>query len=167
MLREVPVQNRLPDLFQELRRTQTEMNRLVGGLRLQMRSRFPAGNVWAGEEGAIVKAEVPGVDPEQLDITLLQDTVTLRGKRDPEQLGEESIQLRAERVHGPFTRTVVLPFRIESDKVAAHLNLGVLTLELPRPAEDRPRQIKLARRKGKNRDAQAQSEKQAQEGEKQ
>jgi HSP20 family protein len=48
-------------------------------------------------------------------------------------------------MHGPFARTIVLPFRVDADKVSARFDRGVLTLELPRPAADRPRQIKVAR----------------------
>jgi HSP20 family protein len=52
---------------------------------------------------------------------------------------------RQERQQGPFARTLVLPFRVDADKVAAHFNRGVLTLDLPRPAADKPRHIQVAR----------------------
>jgi HSP20 family protein len=142
MMTDVPIQSRVPDFFRELRRTQSEMNRLFGGLRVQMRP-VPAVNVWAGQDGAIVMAAIPGVDPESLDVTVQPEAVLLRGKRSPEDVGENAVQLRAERAHGSFSRTVVLPFRIEPGKVTASFRLGILTLELPRPEEDRPRHIKL------------------------
>jgi HSP20 family protein len=118
------------------------MNRLFGGLRVQMRP-FPAVNVWAGQDGAIVTAAIPGVDLESLDVTVQPDAVLLRGKRSPEDIGENAVPLRAERAHGSFSRTVVLPFRIDPGKVTASFRLGILTLEMPRPEEDRPRHIKL------------------------
>ena len=134
---------RLPDLFRDMRRTQGEINRLFGGLRLAMRSEFPAVNIWANADGAIVTAQVPGVIPDQLDVTVHQDTVTLRGKREPEPLGEDAVVQRQERPLGPFTRTLVLPFRVDADRVSARFERGVLTLDLPRPESDKPRHVKI------------------------
>jgi len=134
---------RLPEVFRDMRRAQEEMNRLFGGLRLAVRTQFPAVNVWANPEGAIVTAQVPGVSPDQLDVTVHQDTVTLRGKREPEALdGEVTVHLQ-ERVTGPFSRTFVIPFRADADRVAARFERGVLTLELPRPESDKPRKVQI------------------------
>jgi HSP20 family protein len=135
---------RLPDVFRDMRRAQEEMNRLLGGLRLGLRSEFPPVNVWASPDGAIVMAQVPGVSPDQLDVMVHQDTVTLRGKREPEALDEGAVVHRQERPHGPFTRTVVLPFRVDADRVSARFDRGVLTLELPRPESDKPRKVQIA-----------------------
>jgi HSP20 family protein len=144
MLREYVADRRWPDLFREMRRTQDEMNRLFGGLRLAVRPEFPPINVRAGPEGALVTAEVPGVSPEQIEVTVHQDTVTLRGKRDLD-IPEGASEHRRERAQGEFQRTIILPFRVDADKVAAHFDRGVVTLELPRPAADKPRQVKVAR----------------------
>lgn len=145
MLMEHGVEGRRPDLLREIRRSQQEISRLFGGLGLAPRSEFPPVKVWAGAEGAIIVAEIPGVAPDQIDVAVYQDTVTLRGKRAPETFGDDVLVHRQERVHGPFARTVVLPFRVDADKVTARFARGVLTLELPRPAADKPRQIKIAR----------------------
>jgi HSP20 family protein len=145
MLSEYQTAGRMPDMFREMRRAQHDMNRLFGGLRLATEPDFPPISLWAGSDRAVVMAEVPGVGPDQLDITVHQDTVVLRGRREPEQIVGEPTVLRRERVHGPFVRTVVLPFRIDADKVVARFARGILTLELPRPASDQPRQIKVIR----------------------
>jgi HSP20 family protein len=145
MLGQYALERRWPDLLRDVRRTQEEMNRLFGGFRLATSSEFPPVNVWAGPDGAVVAAEVPGVSPDELDITVHQDTVTLRGKREPEVMGDDMVAHRRERPHGSFTRTIVLPFRVDADKVAARFDRGLLTLELPRPAADKPRQVKVAR----------------------
>jgi HSP20 family protein len=68
----------------------------------------------------------------------------LRGQREPEQVGEDATVHRQERATGPFARTVVLPFRLDADKVSARFERGVLALSLPRPEADKPRQIKIA-----------------------
>ena len=134
---------RLPDLFRDMRRAQDDMTRLFGGLRLGLRTEFPAANVWANPDGALITAQVPGVQPDQLDVTVHQDTVTLRGKRDPEPIEGEVIVHRRERPYGAFTRTFILPFRVDADRVSARFNRGILTLELPRPESDKPRHVKI------------------------
>jgi HSP20 family protein len=134
-----------PDLFRQMRRTPDEMSRLFGGLRMGARMEFPAVNVWASVEGAMVIAAVPGVVPDELGITVHQNTVTLRGRRDPEAVEEDAVVLRQERALGPFSRTIVLPFRVDAEKVAARFDRGMLMLELPRPEEDKPRHIRVAR----------------------
>jgi HSP20 family protein len=144
MLRDFVVERRWPDVAREMRRTQEEMNHLFGGLRLGMRPEFPPVNIWASPEGALVTAEVPGVSPEQIEVTVHQDTVTLRGKRESD-VPADAVEHRRERVEGPFQRSIVLPFRVDADKVSARFDRGVVTLELPRPAADKPRQVKVAR----------------------
>jgi HSP20 family protein len=144
MLSEHSVTGRWPDFFRDMRRTQEQMNRLFRGLPLTVTAEFPPVNVWVNSDGAIVAAEVPGVKQDQLDITVYQNTVTLRGQRDAEPLAEDAIVHRRERATGQFARTVVLPFRLDADQVSARFERGVLTLALPRPATDKPRQIKIA-----------------------
>jgi HSP20 family protein len=125
-----------PPLLRQARRMQGDFNRLFGALPYAAQAEFPPVNVWAGLEGAVI-------NPDALDITVYQDTVTLRGTRDPEIAGDDVIVHRQERPHGPFTRTVVLPFRVDADKISARFAHGILTLELPRPTADKPRQIKI------------------------
>jgi HSP20 family protein len=143
MLSEHGVTGRWPDFFRDMRRTQEQMNRLFRGLPLTVTSEYPPVNVWIGSDGAIVTAEIPGVKQDQVDITVYQNTLNLRGERDPEPIEEDAIVHRQERVTGTFARTVVLPFRIDADKVSARFERGVLMLALPRPASDKPRQIKI------------------------
>jgi HSP20 family protein len=144
MLRQYGTEGRWPSHFQDIRRTQEELNRLFGGLRLSLRAEFPPVNVWAGPDGSIVTAEVAGVNPDELDITVHQDTVTISGKREPELPGDDALVLRQERAYGAFVRTLMLPFHVDTNKVSARFERGVLFLELPRPEQDKPRHIKIA-----------------------
>lgn len=133
------------DPVREMQRAQADLNRLFGGLRFLPRTEFPLVNLWTGPEGAIVAAQVPGVSPEDLDITIRRDMVTLRGNRKPPAVEDGAVVQRQERMHGAFARNIVLPFRVDADKASGKFERGVLTLTLPRPEDDKPRQIKVAR----------------------
>ena len=102
---------------------------------------YPAMNVWTGEEGTIVTAELPGVKAEDIDISVVGDALTLRGSREREDLGEGESYHRRERRFGSFSRTFQLPFQVESDKVDAVFNNGVLGVSLPRAEAEKARKI--------------------------
>ncbi|WP_299644319.1 Hsp20/alpha crystallin family protein [Devosia sp.] len=129
-----------------MRQVQSDLSRAIGGLRFAPAiPEYPVMNVWANAEGAVLTAEVPGVEPDALDIAVHQDTVTLRGTREPEPLAEGDVVHRAERTTGAFARSFTLPFRLDPESVKASFRQGVLTLELPRPEAERPRRIKVQR----------------------
>ena len=90
-------------------------------------------------------AEMPGVAPEDLDIAVHQNTVTLRGRRPAPTLAEDSVIHRQERTTGAFARDLVLPFRVDGDHAIAKFKNGVLRLELPRPEADKPHKITVSR----------------------
>jgi len=131
-----------PSLWRDMARLQDEMNRLVSraGERQQT---FPAVNLWTGEEGAVITAELPGVESGDLDISVVGDTVTLRGSRSGHQPGEGDTYHRRERGMGRFARTIQLPFRVEANEVEATMRDGVMTLTLPRAHADRPKKIEI------------------------
>lgn len=131
--------------FLQMRQAQRELGRAIGGLRLVSHVEFPAINLWANSDGAVLTAEVPGIEPDNLDIAVHLDVVTLRGRRDPEALSEGAVVHRSERITGDFVRSVTLPFRVDAEGVSARFKQGTLTLELPRPAAERPRRIQVQR----------------------
>lgn len=133
------------DPVRQMHQAQQDMNRLIGNLRLAASPEFPLMNIWTGTEGTVVTAEIPGVVPEELDISVHQNTVSLRGNRAAEPLAEGAVVHRQERVTGAFARTLVLPFQVDADKVSARFKHGVLRLELPRPAADKPHKINVSR----------------------
>jgi HSP20 family protein len=98
-------------------------------------------NVWADENKALVTAELPGVSPDKIDISVQDDTLTLRGTREPEELEEGMNYHRRERRFGSFTRTLRLPFQVSGDGVDAAFSRGVLSVSLPRAEADKPRKI--------------------------
>ena len=131
------------DPFHELRRMQDEMNRAFGGARTGVSGPFPPVNVWVGEVGAVLTSEVPGIRSEDLEITVHQNTVTLKGKCDPDETGKDASFHRRERSYGSFSRTVTLPFNVDSDNVEASYKDGILTLRLSRPEAEKPKRIPI------------------------
>jgi HSP20 family protein len=135
------------DPFREVERLRGEMDRLFSGWRETMRpmatTAFPLVDLWTSESGALLSAELPGVAAKDLEISVLEDTVTIKGKRATLELGENDRLHRQERFGGEFVRTIQLPFRVDADKVEASYEHGVLELKLARPAEDQPRRIAI------------------------
>ena len=131
--------------WREMERLQREMNRLfadsfslAGG---RTAPQYPAINVWTNEDGAVITAELPGVNIEDIDISVVGDTLTLNGTRQPDKLEEGEKYHRRERNYGNFNRTFQLPFHVEADKVEAIFEKGVLHLSLPRAEVDKPKKI--------------------------
>lgn len=133
--------------WREIEQIQREMNRLTSAISNASRPRvapgYPAINVWANEEGVAVTAELPGVKPEDIDISVVGKTFTLSGARQPDDLQENDRYHRRERRHGKFTRTFELPFKVEADQVEALFDKGVLQVSLPRAEEEKPRKISV------------------------
>jgi HSP20 family protein len=102
---------------------------------------YPAMNVWADEDGVIVTAELPGFDPEEIDISVVGETLTLKGSREPVELQEGATYHRRERGYGTFSRAFRLPFEVESDKVEAVFEKGMLQISLPRAEAEKPKKI--------------------------
>jgi len=135
---------RISTAWREMDRLQREMNRLFEDYvpnRLRRAPGFPALNVWANEEGLKVTAEVPGVDPQDIDVNVVGETLTLTGVRRPDELKEGARYHRQERGYGNFTRSIQLPFPVDVSKVEATFKNGILNVALPRAEEDKPRKI--------------------------
>ena len=104
---------------------------------------FPAVNLYEREDAFVLTAELPGVRPEAVEVTLEGSTVTIRGERKIEYPEKETSVHRRERQSGSFRRAFELPVPIEADKVEAIQRNGVLMLRLPKSAEHQPRQISV------------------------
>lgn len=119
----------------------TMLQELLEQLETLPHAAFPAVNAWTNENEAVVTAEVPGIEPEKIDISVTGNTVTLRGSREHEAQVKEQGWLRRERSVGSFSRSLELPFQIDTEKVTAQARHGILTITLPRAQSDRPRRI--------------------------
>lgn len=135
-----------PSIWREMERMQREMNRLFtdySPTRYRSAPSYPAMNLWADEESVIIRAELPGLKPDDLDISIDEGDLTLSGRRQPEEMPEDATYHRQERNYGSFTRSIRLPFKIEADDVEATMKNGMLTLMLPRAEEDKPKKIAI------------------------
>lgn len=131
------------DPFEEVRRLQDEMNRLFSTTRLTPAPNFPPVNAYANESGIAIAAQLPGVEADELEISVFRDTLTLRGKRGSEP-GDGKVYHRRERQRGEFVRNISLPFRVDPDRVEATMQDGILRLSLHRPEEDKPKRIRIS-----------------------
>ena len=134
---------RAMDPWPEIQRLQQEMNRIFSSASQPYSHEFPAINAWAGEEGMVVTAELPGADPEKLDISVVGDSLTIGGNREAEALKAGESYHRQERSCGRFTRTIQLPFHVDAAKVAATYERGILNVVLPRSEAEKPKKISI------------------------
>lgn len=102
---------------------------------------YPAIDLWVGDEGVRLHAQLPGLAASDIDLSVVGDTVTLKGVRPSAEPGTPDAFHRRERESGRFVRTIQLPFPVESDAVRARFRNGMLEVELPRAASDKPKKI--------------------------
>jgi len=126
---------------------QRHMDRLLGtqtgrGLFGAQRD-FPPVNLHETPDDYVVTAEVPGVKAEDIDITVVGDSLTIKGKREADVDRDKVSCHRQERDFGSFARTLALPAAIAGDKVEATYVNGVLQVKLPKAEEAKPRVIKV------------------------
>ena len=101
----------------------------------------PACSLWSGDEEAFVTVEVPGIDPSTLDLSVERNRLTLRGEIPArEALAGEEVRCQ-ERSSGSFHRTFEIPFPVDSGRVEASCEQGILRILLPRAEADLPRKI--------------------------
>ncbi|HMD88948.1 MAG TPA: Hsp20/alpha crystallin family protein [Anaerolineaceae bacterium] len=138
--------NYVPTLRNEIENFQNEMNRLFdlySPERYFSVTNFPAMNLYADDNHALITAELTGVDVKDLDIRIAGDTLMLSGSREPEASGDKVRYHRQERDYGKFNRSIQLPFPVESDKIEASLEKGILMISLPRAESDKPKTISV------------------------
>ena len=102
---------------------------------------FPPVNISQDDDNFYLRAEVPGVQPDELSISAVRNRVSLAGKREIPSEHDGVSYHRKERADGSFNRTVALPTEVDAARVDARYADGVLTLTLPKAEETKPRQI--------------------------
>lgn len=105
--------------------------------------RFPLVNVSEDEAHIYVDALVPGVDPKDIDLTVLRNSVTVSGERKPFEVGNGQIVHRSELGSGRFSRTLELPIDIDPDKIAAECRDGIMRVTMAKAEHAKPRKIDI------------------------
>ncbi len=100
-------------------------------------------DVYATDQDLLIEANLPGVKPEEVDITVEGNTLTIAGETRSSRKDEEGSTLIQEIRRGTFSRTLTLPDGLEADKATATFEDGVLTLRIPKAEQVKPRQIKI------------------------
>lgn len=139
------------DPFRELSSMQDRINRIFGEAYrrgdddITMRADWaPAVDIFETDQHEIViKAEMPGLKKDDIDVSVENSTLTLRGKRERETEVKEEQYHRVERAYGMFSRSFSLPQTVDASKVHAEYKDGVLTLTLPKREEAKPRQVQV------------------------
>ena len=144
------------DPFRDLDRLQSEMNRLFEGViaptgergsgQMTQATRLwsPAVDVAETQHEIVLRAELPGLKPEDVDIELTGDTLTLRGERKFENEERKDNFVRVERSYGRFQRSFTLGVPVQNDQVSATYRDGVLEIHLPKSEQTRPRKVQVS-----------------------
>lgn len=140
--------------FRDLLSLQDRMNRIFGEYRQAAGAsddEWALGGSWAPavdiyEQGndIVLKAELPGVDPKDLDIRLENNVLTLRGQRKLENEVKKESYHRVERSYGSFSRSFTLPSVVDQAGIKAEVRDGILKLVLPKREEAKPKQIEIS-----------------------
>lgn len=103
-------------------------------------------DIYENQEEVVVKASVPGVKPEDLDISVVGETLTIKGEFKEEEDVQKENFIRRERRYGTFSRSLSLPSSVDVDKAEAEFENGVLKLTLPKAEEAKPKAIQVKRK---------------------
>jgi HSP20 family protein len=138
----VSIQDRMNRIFDEafrgVTRAGTEQDWALGG------SWAPAVDIYEHDGDLVLKAELPGVDPKDVDVRVENNVLTLRGERKFESEVKRENYHRVERAYGTFSRSFTLPNVVDTDKIKADFKDGVLRVVLPQREEAKPKQISIA-----------------------
>jgi HSP20 family protein len=128
---------------------QDQVSRLFGNVlersaeESNLTSWAPAVDIYETEHELVIKADLPEVDPKDLDIRVENNILTIRGERKFEKKVNEENYLRVERAYGSFSRSFSLANTVNSEAIKADYQNGVLTLTVPKREEAKPKQIKV------------------------
>ena len=135
----------------ELQTLQQEVNRLFGaafdsgaaGNSEIPRRWIPAMDLLEEDERFVLRADLPGVEEESINVELQDNVLTISGERAPEHRAQDGGYQRLERAWGAFSRSLTLPAGIDPESIEASLNNGVLEVRVPKPEERKPRRVAI------------------------
>jgi HSP20 family protein len=122
------------DAFPEPRREEDEVG---------LGAWYPSVDIHESDEAIIVQAELPGLKKEDISIEVKENLLTLRGERAEDKETKEENYYRRERSFGKFHRSFTLPAAVDSEKIVATYKAGVLEVKIPKPEEQKPKEIEI------------------------
>jgi HSP20 family protein len=140
----VTLREKMNRLFEEAYSARGEERDLVSS------SWTPSVDIYETENQLVLTAEVPGIEDNNIEIKIEDNTLTLKGDRKFEKETEEENYHRIERAYGSFYRSFSLPPHIDQDKIAAEHENGVLKITMPKKHESKPRSVKVLKSKAKS-----------------
>ncbi len=129
------------------RRFEDFLGRPMWRLPMEEKGWMPAVDIFEKDDKFVVKAELPGMKEEDIDVSVVGDTLTIKGEKKTESEVNEEDYYRSERTYGSFYRSVPLPSTVDADKIEANFEDGVLEVTLPKSAEIKPKKIAVAAKK--------------------
>ena len=140
------------DPFKDIGKVRSEMDRLLDTFLFGVPQKrdfweevewLPAVDVAETKNEMVVNVEIPGMDPREFDISLKEGTLTIKGEKKQERVeGEENYHL-VERRYGAFTRSILLPQKVQGDKLSASYKDGILRVMLPKSRVAKKKEIKI------------------------
>ena len=139
------------DPFRDLVSIQDELNRLFGrtftgqeAMRPAASGQWmPAMDVFETEDRIVATLELPGIEPKEVEVAVEDSTLTVSGKREFTSETNEENYHRVERRYGSFARSISLPQTVDTEKVSARFDKGVLTIEVPKVERAKPKRIEI------------------------
>lgn len=131
------------DMLNEMQKMSDRFNRYDNDFFGSFKNVYPKINILGSDDMLVIKIELPGVDSESLDISIVDNILTLKGSRINDEKKDQEYQ-RRERVFGDFERIVKLPFVVDREKIEAKMKNGILILNLPRAEATKPKKINVS-----------------------
>lgn len=146
------------DPFRDLQTLRDRMNVLFGDVYPSRREEKdlvstawnPSVDIYEHEDNLVLKAEVPGIDEDDIEVKIEDNTLTFKGERKYENEVKEENYHRVERSYGSFYRSFSLPQNIDLEKIKAETENGILKITMPKKAELKPKKIKVLKPKSGN-----------------
>lgn len=135
------------DPFREMTQLQNRFDRLFEAVGGREESWLPAVDVFDTQDAVVLKAELAGMDPNDIQIEVEDNVLTIKGERKFEEKIDEERYYRVERRFGSFQRSLALPQGVKTDEIEASYDEGILTVTVPKAEQEKPKRIEVQARK--------------------
>jgi HSP20 family protein len=131
------------DPFREMTQLQNRFDRLFDAVGGRQESWLPAVDVFDTQDAVVLKAELAGMKPDDIQIEVEDNVLTIKGERKFEEKVDEERYYRVERRFGTFQRSLALPQGVKADKIEAAYDEGILTVTVPKAEQEKPKRIEV------------------------